>query len=222
MPFDYQAFWLSAWAANASHDAPPLSDRVPRVYVYQLHDRTPWQDQRDPRDFVHFPTADPRTGTLGDDPEGGLNQRVFGPLVEHRPGAYTVNRNIGFNFAQQVLWRLAKSKIYFTSDPDEADLFYVPILTSGKLQADWPPRCRALSEALEQKNVSDWLPHLNEWNAHKHFTVYSKEHHTAEAYNCRCIAAPLSPLSNASMRAAADVPLLLALSHRPLPHSLAR
>ena len=183
MSFDFTAFWVDASReANASREAPLPSGRVPRVFVYHLHAYTPWQDMRDPRYFAD--SKDPRTGTLSDDPDGGLNVRVFGPIIEHHPGAYTVHKNIGFNLAQIVLWRLAKSKIYLTTNPAEADVFFVPALAAGKLSSEWPAKCRALSDALKHHNASDWLPHLDRTTAHRHFVIFSKEHTTAEDYHC--------------------------------------
>jgi hypothetical protein len=84
-----------------------------------------------------------------------------------------------------ILWRLAKSTVYLTNDPHNADLFFVPILTAPKLKTNWPPRCAELANALQHHTpVSDWLPHLNASTAHRHFLIYSKEHSTAEIYNC--------------------------------------
>ena len=83
-----------------------------------------------------------------------------------------------------VLWRLARSKVYLTHDPAEADVFFVPILTRPKLQPDWAVKCRALSDALARGELDGHLPHLNQDTAHRHFVIFSQDHNLAEARNC--------------------------------------
>lgn len=80
MSFKYDAFWRSAWEEANASTPPPLSGRVPRVYVYRLPETSPLKDQRDPREYSHHDSTvnnyrlkwDSRYGTLGTNPERSL------------------------------------------------------------------------------------------------------------------------------------------------------
>jgi len=149
--FNYTAFWEdamdAAFASLKTEETQATSPSpCPKVYVYDL------------------------PGKLRDGPRTKTKKNTFGSKVDN--GRY---RNYLYGTNQYALpsileYRLRTSKQCRTDDPNEADLFYAPVLTKPKFG-------RAISNACHKINgkmVRDALPHLNATNACRHFFALGK------------------------------------------------
>jgi hypothetical protein len=183
--FDYQAFWdnaLEIALANNkslvqkmeahSHSTAPC----PKVYIYSNV-----------------------TPSLRDDPEVSLSlDSAFGKAVGMQGH---LRKTMQWGFAKILEYRLRNSKSCLTHDPQEADLFFLPILTKPKGGQDWNKACH---NATVEKVLRE-LHHLTPTTACKHFFVISKGHYVGR--NCTGWFKNPVPQLNNTMR--------LAYSHIP-------
>lgn len=169
--FDVAAFWKTAAdrAEDALSTASPESGVAwPRVYVY---DTLP--------DFAN----DANLSGLSDSSVWGRSIGTPGACSRRdgacstAPGVYDTNH---YSLALVLLWRVWNSPRYRTCDPEQADLFIVPLLPSPKRGLKLQQECAALHE--RGFDVSAHLPHLNVRTARKHLLVLAKEHY--EGYTC--------------------------------------
>mmetsp|Transcript_15181 Transcript_15181/g.33041 ORF Transcript_15181/g.33041 Transcript_15181/m.33041 type:complete len:446 (-) Transcript_15181:108-1445(-) len=86
-----------------------------------------------------------------------------------------------FSFALILEYRLRRSSQCYTADPDEADLFYVPLHTKPKKHSEWVKTCVS-SEKSNITALLERLHHLNPATACRHFFVVSKGHYVSR--NC--------------------------------------
>jgi hypothetical protein len=165
--YDYEEFWNHAWklawandaALQASQASQPTKtntnftlESCPKVYIYPL----------------------PKSLRDGDrDWETPELEKAFGKpvgLKGHLRSTYQ------FNLARILEYRLVTSNYCITHNPQEADLWFVPVLPNPKNLRSWEVACRAISaEALQQH-----LVYLNASTACRHFFVVSKTHMIAE------------------------------------------
>ena len=113
-----------------------------------------------------------------------------------------------YGFAQMLHYRLHHSKIYRTVDPQQAELFFVPLLTKAKKEREITRACGG----FHGSEVEAHLPHLNLQTAHRHILALSKEHVGAQLSNCSWFINPPPLLARA---------IRLAYSH-PQPESIAK
>jgi hypothetical protein len=158
--FDYAKFWQEAFTAALANNQSLTrweqerdSRPCPKVYVYNLSDK-----------FM-----EPKSLTI--DLAYGRAYGMEGHLRDTHQ----------YSFAQILLYRLdhSSSSSCRTHNPNEAELFYVPI-------HPWIMGYNAWQEACETMQVSELLPellpYLTPQTACRHFFVLSKGHYVA--YNC--------------------------------------
>ena len=151
--FNYTAFWQDAMDAafKSLHAESTLPQRhspfsCPKVFVYDLP----------------FKSMDVRTKSSG----FGMKVKQQNFLQGH---LYKTNQ---YAFASILEERLRNSQDCRTKDPNDADLFYAPVLPASKDGGMWKKACSQISG----ETVRDALPYLNSTNACRHFLAIGKGH----------------------------------------------
>ena len=165
-PLSYDESWHSVWVQANRTFADPLLDEVrrkkrPRVYVYNISQ--PFSDAD-----LHTPSAHGTT--------------VGSPF--HLQKGYASYDDSGSVLAATLHSRLFHSRMYQTTDPSEADLFVVPILTAPKREHVFDQHCRQVAAALGSLESS--LEHLTVQSASRHLVAFSEENVAECATNCNC------------------------------------
>ena len=186
--FNYTAYWeiaLEAALASLQAEGATESQRItttprppcPKVYVYDdLPPNLTDTRFRLPQDgwFSKIFT----TGGHNAD----LITQVYGPKMELRPGdeafAEYLRDTDQYSFASIMEYRLRTSSQCRTMDPQQADLFFVPVLTAPKPQ--WVEACRGVSSSLVESALSRYL---NSTNACRHFFAFGKGHYNGKQCN---------------------------------------
>lgn len=158
--FNYTAYWQDAReAAFASlqreeQQASTFSKQpCPKVYVYNMSSVNALDSTRKPAGFGLEVELNPN-----DDASSFLQGYL-----------YKTNQ---YAFPSILLERFAQNSSCVTENPNEADLFYVPILPAPKSVDMWKETCSKFSgEALVEA-----LPFLNQKNACRHFLAVGKSH----------------------------------------------
>ena len=132
-------------------DGPTMAQAIPLVYTYTLS--APFDDY-----FV-------------------LRKRTsiesFGMNLSAQVG-YEIFHSDQDNQPLMWLYRLSKAK-YSTTDPHEANLFFIPLLPKMKRTKEWKTTCNHLSQSPKlEKRLLSQLPHLNETTAPFHFMHIGK------------------------------------------------
>jgi hypothetical protein len=173
---DYAAFWGAATneaVANSKVLATPMTDGpwkgktyssgnstnnvlCPKVYMYNLS--STFQD-------TNFTKLQDKSW-------------VFGPSSHGWNGTLRQTRqhHLGVIFQNRLM---QPGNCYATDDPNEADLFFVPLLLNGKKVSDWTSSCKTMDLSM----LIPELPFLTEATACKHFFVFPKGHYAGE--NCK-------------------------------------
>lgn len=157
--FDYAAFWEKAMKEaheSLKSEVSPSSAPCPKVYVYDLPSNL--IDSFEKHQFGFG-----REVSLKDKND---KKKYQGYLYETDQYA----------FPSILEERLRQSEMCRTTKPDEADLFFAPILPSPKTGKLWNSTCREINADM----VRNALPHLNESNACRHFFAIGKGHYNAE------------------------------------------
>ena len=170
LPFNYTAFWESAWEkarASAQAEQKGAPSPCPKVYVYDLTMSHP--------SLTDNPSAVVANASVVD--------KIFGPVTfgwEKGHEAYRgYLRNTNESALASILeYRLRSSSQCRTSDPRQADLFFVPVVTLPKRRGHWKMACRAITGEMLQAS----LPYLNATNGCRHFMAVGGEHYVAK--NC--------------------------------------
>ena len=159
-PFNYTAFWEHAlhFAQSSSINEEPSTHHspCPKVYVYELPEELTDVSSHQINDV---------NWVFGEKSQTEGNFSVRHPKM--RP--YTTAQ---FAFPVMMEHRLRHSKECRTLNPDEADLFFVPILTAPKTTKMLSKSCKILSNNTMWTNktkLHSILPHLNTKNACRHF-----------------------------------------------------
>mmetsp|Transcript_46476 Transcript_46476/g.113192 ORF Transcript_46476/g.113192 Transcript_46476/m.113192 type:complete len:714 (-) Transcript_46476:1547-3688(-) len=180
---NYVQYWDRAKAEalastqKESNDVPSESLPCPKVFVYNL------------------------SKTFHDSKHTHSRRSVFGPeSIEgfHGKLRETNQHHVGVIFEHRLS---LPNNCYATDDPNEADLFFAPVLLSRKKAPKWASTCKSLNVTA----LLDELVHLTPETSRKHFFVFPKGHYSAE--NCKGWFFDPHPLLNESMR--------LAYSHVP-------
>ena len=155
--FNYTLFWERAMSAAERSLQQALEHKqpqrpCPKVYVYNEH------------------LADINKYDITNKP-GGFGIKVS--LDKHHSmlqgHLYKTNQ---YSFSSILLERLLQSQECYTTDPNEADLFYAPVLPAPKDSEMWKKSCSHVSGELVKKS----LVYLNTTNACKHFLAVGKSH----------------------------------------------
>ena len=198
--FDYQGFWRDAWEtanrslelarrrrsghAGSTRRGSSSPSPCPKVYVYDLPPSM--------TDLQYPPAVEENSVEILKN-DTFLHQ-VFGPPAALLPGKEESNVIRGgylhdtpqYATAAILEYRLRTSQQCLTSDPQQADLFFVPVRTAHKHSGTWKHICSTYSGA----DVLKPLIHLNASNACRHFFAMGKEHYAAK--KCKgWMAAPL-------------------------------
>lgn len=156
--FNYTLFWERAMSAAERSLQQALEHKqpqrpCPKVYVYNEH----LADINNKYDITNKP--------------GGFGIKV--PLDRRHSmlqgHLYKTNQ---YSFSSILLERLLQSQECYTTDPNEADLFYAPVLPAPKDSEMWKKSCSHVSGELVKKS----LVYLNTTNACKHFLAVGKSH----------------------------------------------
>ena len=160
--FNYSRYWHE-------HARKADSTRPPRVYVYRL-----------PPPYGDLDVA----RSSREDIFGSGKERVGNGWISDGAASASYYRiSTGYAFAAMVQYRLHHSKVYRTFNPEEADLFLVPILTKPKTSSQLIKACAKLAAFGLDKLVKK-LPYLTEATASRHVLLGSKEHTSFAWYNC--------------------------------------
>jgi len=151
--FNYTAFWERAMEAaqnslKAEDKKPPAP--CPKVYVYDL-----------PSNLVD--ETDKSTQFGGVVKLKGGKEKMFHDYL-HKTHQYS--------FPSILEYRLRTSKECRTRNPQDADLFFAPMLPASKSIDEYIVSCRNVTG----EQVRDALPYLNNTNACRHFFVVGKGH----------------------------------------------
>mmetsp|Transcript_5221 Transcript_5221/g.14645 ORF Transcript_5221/g.14645 Transcript_5221/m.14645 type:complete len:495 (+) Transcript_5221:121-1605(+) len=158
-PFNYTAFWENV----RQQVRPELLERqinhkletCPKVFVYDLT-----QDLRDGEKSLNF-------------------TRAFGiPVGNFSKG--NLFQTGQYNLGRIVEYRIMASKYCITTNPDEADLFYVPVFPDGRSVQQWQRSCGKKATSVKKKLLKQ-LVHLNNETACKHFFIVSKSFEAADS-----------------------------------------
>lgn len=162
----YEIFWEKAFraaletkralASRAEDDGAFASSATPcpRVYVYNLSDA-----------FTDLSRADTlRADDAFGAPVGGWNGTL------RRTNQYALGRILEHRLRQPT-------SCYFTTDPGEADLFFVPVLTAPKKQQQWTKKCSWLNATALLEELA---PTLTPENACRHFFALGKGHYVGK------------------------------------------
>ena len=154
----YEVFWerahraaLETERALASRAEDARAAPCPKVYVYNLSGAFADLSRSDTlrADDAFGPPAVGWNGTLR-----RTNQYGLGRILEHR--------------------LRDPASCYYTADPGEADLFFVPVLTAPKGGTQWAERCRRLNATALLEELA---PTLAPGNACRHFFALGKGHY---------------------------------------------
>lgn len=192
--FDYDGFWRGIRGRVAQYLAAHSS-------VSPGTNKTGYPKQRPPRVFLYElpePLADLEVASYSRD-------QIFGKVL-HRIGDGCLadgpfGMSAGYALAAMVHYRIHTSKLYRTMNPDEADLFLVPILTKPKRQKRVADACTRLA-ALGAAEIERLLPHLTPATASRHVLLFSKEHFQSGELNCTGWFANPGPLLSRAIRLA--------------------
>ena len=164
-PFNYTAYWdhalnlaLSSLRKEESLNlAPRSSSPCPKVFVYDLT----------------------QTPELIDSPIESSIANIFGRIVKEQKKykVYTVKKSQQYTFPLILEHRLRNSEECRTLDPEEADLFFVPILTAPKTATEWSRACKKIKA---NTTLLSALPYLDSSNACRHFFAFGKGHYNGE------------------------------------------
>lgn len=157
--FNYTAFWQQAM--EEAHESLrketttlPLPSPCPKVYVYDLPPNLIDRSEKQKEGF-------------GKEVElKGNDKKVYESLLYHTDQ---------YAFPSILEKRLRESKLCHTSNPNEADLFFAPVLPAPKTGKLWNATCSTITA----ETVRDALIHLNSSNACKHFFAVGKGHYNA-------------------------------------------
>ena len=167
--FDYKAYWDETLnAALATSEAKPWSPSLPcpKVYVYNL-----------PEHLTDSIFSHPLQIGWHDGWYNDLLNRVYGsvsPLADDASGFDSYLRDTHmYAFASILEYRLRISSECRTTDPNQADLFFVPVLTKPKFVNQWRRACKHVRGDTIEKE----LPFLNATNACRHFFAAGEAHY---------------------------------------------
>jgi hypothetical protein len=152
--FDYQSFWNSALEIALENNK-----RLVQKMKAHSHSTAPC-----PKVYIYSNV----TPSLRDGPAVSLDS-AFGKAVGMQGHLRQTEQ---WGFAQILEYRLRNSKSCLTHDPQEADLFFLPILTKPKGIQEWYEAC---NKATVEKVLQE-LHHLTPATACQHFFVISKGH----------------------------------------------
>ncbi|KAJ8604665.1 hypothetical protein CTAYLR_009805 [Chrysophaeum taylorii] len=124
----------------------------PRVYVYDVPEY--WDMKTKLRDLARVPAENPE---------------IFGPKCS--AGLYDEYATHMYSAPMILLWRILRSPRW-TTNPAEADLFFVPMWPKQKSQKLWEDRCARDANLF----LAEKLRHLTPKTAHRHFFVVGKGH----------------------------------------------
>lgn len=156
--FDYAAFWEEATKAaqeSLESETPVSEAPCPKVYVYDLPSSLIDSYEK------HQPGFGNEVSLKGEDRE-----KFQGLLYETDQYA----------FPSILEERLRQSQLCQTDNPNDADLFFAPVLPAPKTGKLWNASCSQVNAEM----VRDALPHLTETNACRHFFAIGKGHYNGE------------------------------------------
>ncbi len=154
--FNYTAYWehgMEAALQNLKIHAPEPPESCPKVYVYDLPSQLKDKSQ---------------------DKEWAFGKKIRLEGLDNRFKGMVHNTN-QYAFPSILEERFKRSKYCRTKDPNEADLFYVPVLSAPKGGQEWKDAC----ESVTGHEIVNALPHLNATNACRHFFAFGKGHYNA-------------------------------------------
>eukprot|EP00746_Dinoflagellata_sp_MGD_P153906 gnl/MRDRNA2_/MRDRNA2_84519_c0_seq1.p1 gnl/MRDRNA2_/MRDRNA2_84519_c0~~gnl/MRDRNA2_/MRDRNA2_84519_c0_seq1.p1 ORF type:complete len:459 (+),score=91.64 gnl/MRDRNA2_/MRDRNA2_84519_c0_seq1:103-1479(+) len=129
----------------------------PKVFIYDL-----------PKKYMDY---DPTTQPAPWENKGG------------EEGAPFMRATSQYGLAAGILWRVVHSKRCLrVTDPSEADMFIIPILSRPKSGKKWAGACSGHKITAEE--LMPLLPHMTEENAHKHVVFVGKGHPNAGYSGC--------------------------------------
>ena len=105
-----------------------------------------------------------------------FGRMVSGPM-EFTGGPSSVRDTNQYALGQILLYRFSTSRHCVTSNPREADLFFVPVLTKPKAMGAWAAACPTFNSTM----LLAHLPHLTEKTACRHVFAVGKGHNIAKA-----------------------------------------
>ena len=167
--FDYRSFWDKAWESalinnrtlsrtqrlevksSSLTEQSQLTKPCPKVYIYDTASSHRAKDE----------------------------VKVFGKIKKNLNRYHRATEQ--FSFALILEYRLRHSSQCYTADPDEADLFYVPLHIKPKNSGEWGETCSS-AKKNDATALLKRLHHLNPATACRHFFVVSKGHYVAR--NC--------------------------------------
>lgn len=156
--FNYTAFWQQAMKAahkSLEEESTLPPSPCPKVYVYDLPDSLIDHSKKQKEGFGGKAKL-----------KGDRDKKLYGGLL------YETDQ---YAFPSILETRLRESNMCRTLDPNEADLFYAPVLPAPKPGKYWNATCSAISA----ETVKNALVHLNASNACKHFFAVGKGHYNA-------------------------------------------
>lgn len=157
--FNYTAFWQDAMekaTRSLESETKQAQAPCPKVYVYDL-----------PSNLLDKTSKSTSFG--GEVTLKGDKDKIFRDYL-HKTHQYS--------FPSILEERLRSSKQCRTLDPDEADLFYAPVLPASKGIDEWDESCRDVTGEM----VRDGLSYLNSTNACRHFFAVGKGH--VDVHHC--------------------------------------
>jgi hypothetical protein len=84
------------------------------------------------------------------------------------------DRTSHHEFVNYFVYRLLRSEhCKLTQDPQQADLFFIPAFSGRHDSPDWRKVCSKASSRITTKSASQYLPHLNNHTASRHFVLIS-------------------------------------------------
>lgn len=156
--FNYTAYWEQATQTaleSLSIENPPSPEACPKVYVYDLPS--------------HLKDA-------SKEKEMGFGKKIILKGADRLFQGFVYNTN-QYAFPSILEQRLRESKVCRTKDPNEADLFFVPVLSAPKGTDEW----KAVCFNITGEAVRAALPHLNATNACRHFFAFGKGHYIGQS-----------------------------------------
>ena len=157
--FNYTAYWEQAMETalkSQRSEAMPSPSPCPKVFVYDLPSKLKDSTEK----------------------ERGFGRKIILRGKDKLFQGLLHNTN-QYSFPSILEQRLKQSRLCRTNNPQEADLFYVPVLTAPKGGDEWKAACSKITG----QDIRDALPYLNETNACRHFFAFGKGHYVS--YYCR-------------------------------------
>ena len=155
--FDYKAFWQNALDVaqeSLKAETPASPSPCPKVYVYDL-----------PSNLID----------VSEKNEEGFGKEVSLKGDDKKFQGYLFQTN-QYAFPSILEERLRQSKLCHTTNPNDADLFFAPILPAPKQGKHWNATCQEITGEM----VRDALLYLNATNACRHFFAIGKGHYNAK------------------------------------------